>query len=94
MTSWRNNLSFSGPDHCAWTAEPEDRAGARGWAETARVMTGRVPMIEAGYLEGDVEAFEALMARCGDLQTRINAACRAGSSRRDVSLAPWPSRPF
>jgi len=31
-------------------------------------------MIEAGYLEGDVEVFEALMARCGDLQDRINAA--------------------
>ncbi|HZK98544.1 MAG TPA: nucleotidyl transferase AbiEii/AbiGii toxin family protein [Caulobacteraceae bacterium] len=31
-------------------------------------------MIEAGYLEGDAEAFEALMARCGDLQVRINAA--------------------
>ena len=31
-------------------------------------------MIEAGYLEGDAEAFEALMARCGDLQDRINAA--------------------
>jgi hypothetical protein len=31
-------------------------------------------MIEAGYLEGDAEAFGALMARCGDLQGRINAA--------------------
>ena len=31
-------------------------------------------MIEAGYLEGDAEVFEALMARCGDLQARINAA--------------------
>ncbi len=30
-------------------------------------------MIEAGYLEGAPEAFEALMARCGDLQNRINA---------------------
>lgn len=30
-------------------------------------------MIEAGYLEGDAEAFEAVMARCGDLQDRINA---------------------
>ena len=31
-------------------------------------------MIEAGYLEGAAELFEALMARCGDLQERINAA--------------------
>jgi Nucleotidyl transferase AbiEii toxin, Type IV TA system len=31
-------------------------------------------MIEAGYLEGDAEVFKALMARCGNLQDRINAA--------------------
>ena len=31
-------------------------------------------MIEAGYLERDAEAFEALMARCASLQDRINAA--------------------
>jgi len=31
-------------------------------------------MITAGYLEGDAEAFEALMARCGDLRDRINDA--------------------
>lgn len=31
-------------------------------------------MIEAGYLEGEAEPFEGLMARCGDLQDRINAA--------------------
>jgi hypothetical protein len=31
-------------------------------------------MIEAGYLEGDAEAFDALMARCDDLEDRINAA--------------------
>jgi hypothetical protein len=31
-------------------------------------------MIEASYLDGDVETFEALMVRCGDLQARINAA--------------------
>jgi hypothetical protein len=31
-------------------------------------------MIEAGYLEGDAEVLEALMARYGDLQDRINAA--------------------
>ena len=31
-------------------------------------------MIEAGYLEGAAELFEALMARCGDLQDRINVA--------------------
>ena len=31
-------------------------------------------MIEAGYLEDGAEAFDALMARCGGLQDRINAA--------------------
>jgi hypothetical protein len=31
-------------------------------------------MIEAGYLEGDAEVFEALMDRCVALQDRINAA--------------------
>lgn len=31
-------------------------------------------MMEAGYLEGDAEGFDALMARCDELQGRINAA--------------------
>jgi hypothetical protein len=31
-------------------------------------------MVEAGYLEGAAEGFDMLMARCGDLQDRINAA--------------------
>lgn len=30
-------------------------------------------MIEAGYLEGGAEGFDPLMARCADLQDRINA---------------------
>lgn len=30
-------------------------------------------MIEAGYLDGDAEGFDPLMARCADLQDRINA---------------------
>lgn len=31
-------------------------------------------MVDAGLLTGDIETFEALMARCQDLQTRINAS--------------------
>jgi hypothetical protein len=35
-------------------------------------------MIEAGYLEGDAKAFEVLMARCRDLEDRINVAAERG----------------
>lgn len=37
-------------------------------------------MVDAGLLTGEIESFEALMARCLDLQTRINAAAQLHAS--------------